>query len=301
MKVIERINYSIWELSSEIDRYPGDKQIRNKLLETFLENRLYIERKNNVPVEERSFMMLQEGVTDICMMIHGAGGDPSEMKRFSEYLYGKGFSTCAIRLPLNDDMKNGGMTSYLRSRITGKKEYGGVKRKSTNRNSWSASVSDMEVLYETLDSCCENVYVIGFSFGGLIALNLMKNYDVRKTVLIAPALYPRGKGGIKFSVLLKTMPSAARWVDPVKFTIAEYIIRVKKMIDGIDKPFLMIQSMDDPVLSLKGYGFLKKHAKNRNSEFILHEKGGHLLVKGEVAEDVFSESEQFLRQRFSRS
>ncbi|MFO7914590.1 MAG: hypothetical protein R6U43_02730 [Candidatus Krumholzibacteriales bacterium] len=301
MKVIDRINYSIWELSSEIDKYPGDLSIRKRLLESFLENKMYIERKNNVPVDHRSFMMLQDKVSDICLLIHGAGGSPAEMKEFGKYLFERGHSVCAVRLPLNTEMKRSGMTSYLRSRLTGKMEYGGPGRKSTNRNSWSAALSDMEVAYETCSRCCDSVNVIGFSFGGLIALNMMKEYDIPKTVLIAPALYPREKGGIRFSLMLKAVPSLAQWSDPVKFTIADLIARTRKKVDGIDQPFLMIQSVDDPVLSLKGYGFLKKHCKNRNSEFVLYEKGGHVLVTGEVAEEVFRETEKFLRESFSRS
>lgn len=301
MKVIDRINYSIWELSSEIDRYPGDFSIRKRFLESYLENKMYIERKNNVPVDDRSFMMLQEKISDICMLIHGAGGSPAEMKKLGKYLFDKGYSVCALRLPLNTGLKRSGMTSYVRSRLTGRREYGGAGRKSTNRNSWPAVLSDMEVAYETLSRCSESVFVIGFSFGGLIALNMMKEYKIPKTVLIAPALYPRERGGIKFSLMLKTIPSLAQWSDPVKFTVADLIARTRKTVDGIDQPFLMIQSVDDPVLSLKGYAFLKKHCNNKNSEFVLYEKGGHVLVTGDAAEEVFRETEKFLRKSFSRS
>ena len=301
MKVIDRINYSIWELNSQIDKYPGDISIRNRLLESFLENKMYIERKNNVPVDHRSFMMLQDKISDICLLIHGAGGSPAEMKEFGKYLFDRGHSVCAIRLPLNTGMRRSGMTSYLRSRLTGKREFGGAGRKSTNRNSWPAALSEMEIAYDTLCRCSDAVSVVGFSFGGLIALNMMKEYDIPKTVLIAPALYPRERGGIKFSLMLRTIPSLAQWSDPVKFTIADLIARTRKTVDGIDQPFLMIQSVDDPVLSLKGYGFLKKHCKNKYSEFVLYENGGHVLVTGEVAEEVFGETEKFLRKNFSRS
>ncbi|MBD3178265.1 MAG: alpha/beta fold hydrolase [Candidatus Latescibacteria bacterium] len=301
MKVIERINYAVWELNSTLESYPGDKSIRNRLLESFLENRLYLERKNNVPVDERSFMMLQDRISDICMLIHGAGGSPAEMKNFGKYLFDQGHSVCAVRLPLNTGLKNSSLTSYLRSRLTGRKEYGGIKRKSTNRNSWAASLSEVEVTYESLKRCSDNLSVIGFSFGGLLAMHLMKRYQVSRTVLVAPALYPRDRGGIRFNLMLRAMPSLAEWADPVKFTIAELIARTRKLIDGIDQPFLMIQSMDDPVLSLKGYAFLKKHSRNRNSDFVLYEKGGHVLVNGDVADEVFRESEQFIRKNLNRS
>jgi esterase/lipase len=301
LKVIERINYSIWELSSELDNYPGDRTVRNSLLESFLENRLYIERKNNVAVDERSFMMLQDQVTDISLLIHGAGGDPSEMKGLAEYLFEHGHSVFAIRLPLNTEGGSSGMASYIRRRITGRKEYGGPKRKSSNRNSWAASLSEVEVAYELLKISSDSVSVIGFSFGGLIAVNLLKRYQVDRTVLIAPALYPRDRGGIKFNLMLRAMPSLAKWADPVKFTIAELIARTRKSIGGLDQPLLMIQSMDDPVLSLKGYAFLKKHSNNRNSDFILYEKGGHVLVEGDISGEVFRESERFISRKFNQS
>jgi esterase/lipase len=296
MKAIEKITYSIWELKEEIRRNPGNYDAGKELLKYFLKSRLYIERKNNIPEEERSFLLLQDHKAPACMLIHGAGGNPAEMRGLGDYLYNLGFTVYAIRLPLTITDGNKGLRDYLRCFFRRNREDDRTKRRATNRNTWSACLPESEIVLDTLIDYSADTAVIGFSFGGLIAMNLMRKYDLDKTVLISPALFPKDRGNFFFRFILRCAPRLAKQIDPAKYTIFEFIQQTRSRIKTISQPFLAVQSINDPVLSLKGYAFLKRRSTSKKSEFVLIEKGGHLLVKGENSEEVFKLIGKFLRK-----
>jgi esterase/lipase len=296
MKAIEKITYSIWELKKEIKRNPDNFGAGRELLEYFLKSKLYLERKNNIPVEKRSFLLLQENKAPACMLIHGAGGSPAEMKGLGDYLYNLGFTVYAIRLPLTINKGNKEFKDHMRGLFRRTRDYNGTKRRATNRNTWSACLSESEIVLDALLDYSADTAVIGFSFGGLIALNLMKKFDIDRTVLVSPALFPRDRGNIFFRYMLKCTPGLAKQIDPAKYTIAEFIQRTRSRIKTIEQAFLVVQSIDDPILSLKGYAFLKRCSNNRKSEFVLLEKGGHIIIKGDKAEEVFKLVGRFIRK-----
>lgn len=296
MKVIEKVTYSIWELKEEIRRNPDNHDAGAELLKYFLKSRVYIERKNNVPEEKRSFLLLQDKKAPACMLIHGAGGTPAEMRGLGDYLYGLGFTVYAIRLPLEIDERSRGLRDYTAKILSRKSDSKTTKRRATNRNTWSACLSESEIVLDTLLDYSADTSVVGFSFGGLIALNLMVNLDIKKTVLISPAIFPRDHGNFLFPLLLKCAPGVAKRIDPVGYTMAEFIQRTRAGIKRIDQPFLTVQSIDDPVVSLKGYAFLKRRSKNRKSEFVLMDKGGHVVLSGDKEGEVFKLAGKFLKR-----
>jgi len=296
LKALQRINHAIWEMEEEIKRSPRDKDARKELLEYFLSSRLYLERKNNVPVQERSFMLIQDKPAHACMLIHGAGGNPSEMRGLGDYLFSQGHTVCAMRLPLESGHGRGSLSEYIRASFKKKRDYSDSRRRSTSRNTWSACLSESEIVLETLRRYSPQVTVIGFSFGGLLALNLAKRMETGRLVLIAPALFPRNRGNLNFRMMLKLAPTLVKRTDPAKFTIADFIQKTRTWVDSIGVPFMLIQSMDDPIISLRGYDFLKKRARNKDSEFLLFESGGHVLMDGEKAEEVYSGIAKFIKK-----
>ncbi len=296
MKALQRINHAIWEMEEEIKRNPADKEAINELLEYFLSSRLYLERKNNVPVHQRSFMMVQDKPAHACMLIHGAGGDPSEMKGLADYLFQQGHTVCAMRLPLESGHGMGKLADYIKASFRKKRDYGDSRRRSTNRNTWSACLSESEIVLETLRQYSPDLTIIGFSFGGLIALNLAQRMEVGRLVLIAPAIFPRHRGNLNFRMMLKLAPTLVKRTDPAKFTIADFIQKTRTWIDSIEVPFMLVQSMDDPVISFRSYDFLKKRSNNKNSEFLLFESGGHLLMDGEKSEEIFAGIGKFIKK-----
>ncbi|MBM7694580.1 esterase/lipase [Peribacillus deserti] len=106
-----------------------------------------------------------------CLLLHGFTGSPFEVEPLSAYLQQK--TAWKISVPL----------------LPGHGE--GATLKGIKHSEWIKTAEDalMQLLSE-----CEEVYVIGFSMGGIIACYLAAKYEVSKLILLsAAALYVNPK------------------------------------------------------------------------------------------------------------
>ncbi|MGV8145795.1 MAG: alpha/beta hydrolase [Alkaliphilus sp.] len=103
-----------------------------------------------------------EGGRKACLLIHGFTGTPAHMLPLGKFLSEKGFAVKAVLL------KGHGTTVE--------------DMRKTNYEDWFASV---EKGYKELIARYDNVYVIGFSMGGILTLQLAQKYDMPKIVTIA--------------------------------------------------------------------------------------------------------------------
>lgn len=97
-----------------------------------------------------------------CLMVHGFTGTPKEMRWLGEHLAGKGHSVLGVRLAAHatrpDDM--------IRARW----------------HDWLASVEDG---WHLLSGCCERIYIIGLSMGGILSLLFAAGHPVAGVVALA--------------------------------------------------------------------------------------------------------------------
>lgn len=103
-----------------------------------------------------------------CLLIHGFPGAPEEMRWLGQHLSRHGITALGIRL-----FGHGTQPSDL---IRARKEH------------WMANAEDgLALLRET----CEQVFVIGLSMGGVLALNLASRFELTGVVAMAtPAALP---------------------------------------------------------------------------------------------------------------
>ncbi len=295
-KTLERINQSIWELQQRLDSTPDDLQLRKNLIRFFSESRIFVERNAGVPEKERSFLLLQEDEAPCCFLIHGAGGSPDEMRGIAGDLFAQGYSVYGIRLSLDPGYIDSGFGDFLRNRFGG-----GRKGKNNGNNnhagtSWSVCLSESKVALEAIFSYTKEVFLVGLSFGGTIALNLMRNYKVKGSVLISPAVFPsRGNRYFFFRLSQFLFPSIVKEIAPVKTTMLELIERTRAETQPINEPILVVQAVDDRVVSPRGLNFLKRHSRNPRSKFVWMRDGGHLLVQGEKVGEVSGICLDFIR------
>ncbi|MBN2184042.1 MAG: alpha/beta fold hydrolase [Candidatus Krumholzibacteriota bacterium] len=295
-KTLERINQSIWELQQRLGSVPDDLDLRKNLLKFFHESRVFVERNEGVPEKERSFLMMQEQEAGCCFLIHGAGGSPDEMRSIADNLFGQGYTVYGIRLSLDPGSIDSGFGGFFRNRIGSRKRRRNNGNHSRASSSWSVCLAESKIALETILTYSKSVFLVGLSFGGTIALNLMKKYKVKGTVLIAPALFPvKGRRYLFFKLSQMLLPSFVKQIAPVKTTMMELIDRTRFDIQPIDDPLLVVQAVDDPVVSQRGFNFLKRHSRNPRSKFVWIRDGGHLLVQGERAEEVLKICSDFIR------
>jgi carboxylesterase len=293
---LERISQTVWELHQKVQENPANFEYRYDLLRFLHESRLVVERQRGVARADHSFLLMQERESLCCFLLHGAGGTPNEMRPLGEYLFKMGFTVYALNLPLaqgsNEDYVLGGVLNKFRN---------GNQRKRDERfkrgTSWSACLSMASIALNTILAYTPNTYVIGFSFGGTLALNLLEAYPIRGAVLVSPAIAPVRTGRyIAFKAMRKVLPFLAGRVAPREDTVIEFMERTRREIRTIQKPILVVQSAYDPVVSARGFHLLKERAVNANSRFHLIYSRRHVIVNGEESEQVFTLCSDFIKE-----
>jgi len=289
------INQTIWELHKKLKKQPGNLDLRKELIRLFFESAQYIERRNHVPEADRSFLLLQERESLCCMLIHGGGGTPREMRPLGDHLFEHGYTVYGIRLPLDGHQSASGRVSGRKSPL---RAFQWKKRIQNGAPlSWSTCLSVSEIALETLMEYTPNTYLLGFSFGGTIVLNLIQRYEVKGAVLISPALIPLATTrGILFRALRRVARPAAKRIAPREDTMLDLMERTRSAFQTIQQPLLVIQAADDPIVSMKGFDFLRGKAANPRSKFVRLERGGHVLVGSDAARDVFTVCSDFIKE-----
>ena len=156
-----------------------------------------------------------------------------------------------------------------------------------NLNRWSACLAEMSIAVETLVACFPHTWIAGFSFGGTLALNLLREHPLRGGVLIAPALYPRRSlRYVGFRVLRRLMPALARRRYPRETTVVELMEQSRTNLARIETPLLVVQAARDPIVSRRGFDHLRRALPGETYRFLLLDSDRHVIVRGEDGSEV---------------
>ena len=225
------------------------------------------------------------------LLVHGFTGLPIELLLLGEFLNREGFNVLGVRLAGHGvDEKN-----LMR----------------TTKEDWFNSVLDG---YEILKSCCEKIFVVGHSMGGLLSLKLATEKNFEKLVSIATPIFidenlpvdqlPPKKLCGELTIererrRLENVPLAVNNVSKTTPLISvhelfELIDEVKKILPEVKIPTLILHAEDDHTAKPKSAEFI---AENLGAEEILKIKirhGGHLLPLTESRDKVFEEILKFI-------
>jgi len=294
---LARIDHSVWELGKLVAKKPESFSLRADFLKFFHESRIFIEKKAGVPESDRSFLLPQNREALCCLLIHGAGGSPAEMRALGEHLFKAGFTVYGVRLALGGGDNHASHGSPRRATFHWRKlleKRGPKKRDGYN---WERCLFDAEVVARALLTFTPNTYVAGFSFGGTVALNLLQEAPLKGAVLLSPALFPVADGRyVAFRLVRSVAPFAARGIVPKEYTLVKFLEKTRARIKAVQQPILVIHAARDRVVSPKSLHFLKGVSSNPKSRFELLQSDRHVLVKGDDAAHVFKLCADFLRE-----
>lgn len=157
-----------------------------------------------------------------------------------------------------------------------------------NDNDWMNWISKAKEVVDTYKDSGRDIYLIGFSMGGVIASYLASTCEIKKLILLAPAFQYMNVENItgiitKSAVSLWTNEKKEEIVIPKSFytTFTEIIKNLKKYIAYVDCPILMIHGDQDEVISVKSsINAFDKIAHLKKKLIILH-NGQHRLLMDE--------------------
>jgi len=222
------------------------------------------------------------------LALHGYTGGPSDLRYLAGRLAAAGFAVSVPRLPGAgtdmDDLSN------------------------TSRRDWMRRAIDT---WEDLRSRYKTVSILGYSMGGLLALELARMVKSEKTVLLAPALITSHKS-MRFLPLLRplagVLPKMKTGWEPkdedseerrehgrrywayrdLKSAAQLSLLQseVLKHLGGIRTPVMAVVSSEDMTVPAKVLKLLEKRLPSGLSATLVVTKCGHNIPQGPDQEKV---------------
>lgn len=218
-----------------------------------------------------------------CLIIHGFGGGIYEIKSLADYLGGNGYMIACPKLKghtgIGRDMKNADYKDWITS-------------------------AEEELI--KLTEKTSNIAIVGFSMGGLIAVNLACKYNIKAIVTINTPIYYWNIYRVFLNILEDFKnKEASNFMRYIKAKKASPIISMinfllllnstKPKLINIKCPFLIIQTKDDDTTKLKSANYIYNNICSIDKKINVYEKGGHLVLNSPYKEKVIKNIEIFLK------
>ncbi|MFY9114778.1 MAG: alpha/beta fold hydrolase [Dethiobacteria bacterium] len=233
-----------------------------------------------------------------CLLIHGFGGSPHEMKLLGKYLWEHGITALGVRL------KGHGTTPA-------------DMRRSTYRD-W---IDSAEEGLDEIKKICSKVFVAGLSMGGALTLNLAATHP-EDIAGIIPICAPSVLGGWRakliplapyFTRVAPYLPGVGKSIRDNSVKLANYfwlpsksIIELLKFIDEtnnmlpqVRQPALVIASRCDPVVPLANAEYIIEHISSADKSMFVVENSLHVVTVDYDKDSVFRKTDEFIKNQSS--
>lgn len=224
-----------------------------------------------------------------CLIIHGFGGGPHEVRPLADYLEGLGYeAVCPVLRGHSSTRKDMGKATYL---------------------DWIDS-AEQELLRIKEDG--DDVLLIGFSMGGLIAFNLACKHEVKLVATINTPIFiwniRRVFLNLAADIKSRNVKNLNRYlqaknISPFSAMIQFLILlrRTKPQLERVTCPVFITQAEDDDTVRIKSVDYLVKHLASAKKETRFFPEGGHLILLSPAAEQVMGCVGEFLRDQQSET
>ena len=215
--------------------------------------------------------VLEKGDSAV-ILIHGIGGNPYSMKEIATYLYGNGLSVYAILLP-------GHGTSVF----------------DLEKTTWRDWQDAVEKSYQEVSKKHKKVYVLGYSLGSLLALDLASRHDLDGVIVInapiklipgfvdvLPIVYLVEKYHIRGFISFDELPLATDLKLyqslPIKsvFQLVEFKDMVSSNLNKINEKILVIQSVKDDVVDPESAVYIINNIESKDKDLVWLTNSTHI-------------------------
>lgn len=227
------------------------------------------------------------------LIIHGFSGSPAEMRGVGDYLNQKGYTVLAVKLAGHGSKPKDMASTYL--------------------SDWLQSAEDG---YKKLSKNYKKMFIVGFSMGGLLAVELAKKFSPAGIVVVSPPMLnmrfrdhiiPIGRffkpwyvirGGSDPSKFEPPYTSVVYPKVPTK-SIAEVfkLIRIVRKGSHIETPTLIMQGLLDEMIPQQSGQELLELVKSKDKKLLHFEKSGHNLILEQERVKAWSAIHSFIKNR----
>ncbi|MPW25881.1 alpha/beta fold hydrolase [Alkalibaculum sp. M08DMB] len=211
------------------------------------------------------------------LLIHGFGGNINEVA------------------PLADFLKEGG---YIVLCPVLKGHTG--KRSDLSKYSYQDWILSVKNSYDELSISCEEIYMVGFSMGGLIALELSSQLSVNAIVTLNTPIYFWDFKNILLYIFhdIKNLKlnNTIRYIQsctsfPIKSLINFRLLlfNTKRSLSNVKCPLLIIQSLKDDAVKAISANYIYEHVSSEDTNIKFYNESGHLILWSKAANNVIKD------------
>ena len=217
-----------------------------------------------------------------CLVIHGFGGSIHEVEPLAEHLVEKGYEASCPQLKghtgQRQDMKKATYEDWIDS---AEQELLGLKDKT------------------------DEIVIIGFSMGGLIAVNLACKYNIKAIITINTPIYYWDLKRVLFNLMEdlrnKNAHNFKRYMranenSPIAamYNFQLLLNKTKAKICKVDCPALILQAKDDDTVRKSSVDYIYESLSSEHKEIKFYNNGGHQILRSQSADKVISDVTDFL-------
>lgn len=221
-----------------------------------------------------------------CLLVHGFTSCPLDIRPLTKFLYRRGFTVREVLLP-------GHGTSYQDMARFGGRD-------------WLAAV---ETELAELQQQCTQVWLLGFSLGGILTAIVASRQRVQGLVCIAAPIWLRPKR-TRYASFMQFFQKYAQMGNRQQYQFPSWryeqvavknivdlnnlIRRAKRTFAGIHVPSLVIQGNLDCTIQVRSANYIYNKLGASAKELFMVEGGAHMLLLEPVSAQVCAKVESFI-------
>lgn len=226
-----------------------------------------------------------------CLLIHGFTGTPKEMRPLGEHLADAGYTALGVRLT--------GHATDLED---------------LRRARYQDWIADVEGGYHMLRQNCAQVFVMGLSMGGVLALTLAAQYPVGGIVVMSTPYRLKADPRLPFakplSLIMKDVPKGPRnWDDPelerdhISYPayptrgvaeLRDLIQACQPALARVSAPILLIYSKQDQSVAPANAEEIHSRVASKDKHILWLERSSHQIARDSESAIAFAAVGKFL-------
>ena len=226
------------------------------------------------------------------LLCHGFTGSPQSLRPWAEHLAAAGLTVSLPRLPGH-----------------------GTRWQEANLTRWEDWYAEVDRALSSLRSRCDEVFVMGLSMGGTLALRLAEQRpeDVDGLVLVNPSLLTRRPDRHLLPVLQMLVPSWTPIGSDIKkpgvtelaydrlplkaaFSLSKLWLVTRTDLEKVTAPILVFRSSEDHVVEPDSCALLRSKVSSTDVREVVLEDSYHVATLDNDAPTIFAGSLDFVRQ-----